>query len=1255
MFKKVNPKQNFPEMERELMDSWRENKIFEKSVQKDQEVDKTKPASAYSFFDGPPFATGLPHYGNLVASLIKDVVPRYQTMRGHKVERKWGWDCHGLPIENLIEKEHGIKNKQDIEKWGVDKFNEACHNSVLRYADEWKKFIPRIGRWVDMDNDYRTMDWKYMESIWWVFSELYKKGLIYEGNKSMHICPRCETTLSNFEVTQGYKTIKDLSATAKFKLDSGQKIGDFITDDNTYILAWTTTPWTLIGNVALAVSLEKEDIYILFTVKESSHSSFIVGETYILSKNAMSRITLASFAYAEGQGNAMIGPVGGMWSSVKCCIETDNYCEFAGGDIFTTLKYKSLFDYYFHKGLQNEENGWKIYAGDFVSTEEGTGIVHIAPAFGEDDMKMGGKYNLPFIQHVGMDGIIRKEAGEFAGTDLKPRAKNKETEIREADLKIVKFLGEKIFHSEKYEHSYPHCWRCDTPLINYATSSWFVKVTAIKDKMIKNNKEIKWVPEYIKEGRFGKWLEDARDWAISRSRFWGALLPVWKCKECNERTVIGSIDELRKNTDRKITKFIFMRHGESGKNLEGIKSDSLDKYPLTEEGIGHAEHAANELENKKIDIIIASPVLRARQTAEIISKILKVEVSRNDLVMEYKYGKWNDKTSKYLLENDEIYKEYKKITDLEKKYDFVLGGDGESRRQMEARVRKFIDECINKYPGKNILVVSHGGLNGIFKRVLSNISIKGHFRAEMALGYCETETFYVDESGKEFNMHKPNIDKIKAKCPKCGKDAEIVGEVFDCWFESGSMPYGQWHYPFENQNKFNESFPADFIAEGLDQTRGWFYTLIVLSTALFNKPAFKNVIVNGIVLAEDGQKMSKSLKNYPDPNLLIEKYGADSLRYYLVSSPVMKGEDLNFSEKGVEEALKRFLLILWNTYSFLIMNLDMAKLEAKDLESKKVSDNLLDRWIISELNLLINEVGAGMENYDLAKASRPLKDFVDKLSNWFLRRSRKRFSSENDAEDRMNAFRTLYQVMIEYSKVMAPFMPFFADEMFKNLSGKESVHLEKFPETKEGSIDNELSQSMDLARRATTLALAARAKNSIKVRMPLGKLEIGKSEIAKDMNNVYDAKDKFTDALLNDELYEIMKEELNVKEAGYVDKFVIKEGWAYEDDGTIKIGLDLGISEELENEGFAREIVRHVQTMRKEIKYNRDDEITIKYNFQKSDAIFQRVFDKWADYIMKECLAKSIEFSDKLISSDFDLVKKLKLDDSDIEVGIEKQ
>jgi len=1140
MFNKVDPRQNFPEMEKNVLEFWKENKVFEESME-----DGNRPT--FSFYDGPPFATGLPHYGHVVASLIKDVVPRFWTMKGNKVDRRWGWDCHGLPVENLIEKELGIENKQAIEDMGVDKFNAACCGSVLRYADEWKEFIPRVGRWVDMENDYKTMDWKFTESIWWVFSEIYKKGLVYESYKSMHMCPRCETTLANFEVTQGYKDITDLSATVKFKLtkESAEKILGASAKINTppapsqegnnaeasedisgdvFVLAWTTTPWTLPGNVALAVGEEIE--YVLVKVFDGWDKDKSPLYSYvILAKSVFDEAFNESFSYKFykkwcEQGDDALANIENLYESVKnkskydislykdlknvkkenlfdlvkgvyeerChmndfCVKLLNPYGAGAEPLITTgfplkvfkgsvlkyFSYEPIFDYYSKKeDLENRENGWKIYAGKFVTTEEGTGIVHIAPAFGEDDMNLARENKLPFVQHVSrngkytmdfIDGLSEDDKKFFIdkendkGLTVKPRKKSiNDKEPSEADIKMVDYLEKEntLFFSKKYSHSYPHCWRCDTPLLNYASSSWFVEVTKIKDDLIKNNQQVNWVPGYIKDGRFGKWLEDARDWAISRSRFWGAALPIWRCEDCGEIEVIGSTTELIEKAD-----------------------------------------------------------------PETIVNITK--------------------------------------------------------------------------------------------------------------------------DGKEFDLHKPYIDKIKIKCPKCGKSMNIVGDVFDCWFESGSMPYAQLHYPFENKEKFEKSYPADFIAEGIDQTRGWFYTLMVLSTALFNKPAFKNVIVNGIALAEDGQKMSKSLKNYPDPNLILQKYGADSLRYYLLTTPVMKAEDLRFSEKGVDEVLKKFVLTLWNTYSFLVMNVEMSKIEKAEIIKFEGSDNLLDKWILSELNLLIVEVDKEMQNYDLVKASRPLKDFVDKLSNWYLRRSRKRFVSD-DAQDKLAAYRTLHYVLVTFSKVMAPFMPFLSDEIFRNLSDKKSVHLEVFPEVSVEGLNDELSVQMDLVRNVVTLGLAVRAQNRLKVRMPLATLEIQKEGIE----------------ALDGELIEILKEELNIKEVKIVNAIALREGWGVSPEGMIRVALDITLTEDLEVEGLSREIIRQIQSMRKNAGYQRDDVVNVRYEMSEDASKLQKMFEKFTEEIKGECLLSGLTVQKEVVKEEFDGMDEMEFGEEKIILVIKK-
>ncbi|MEI6498596.1 MAG: isoleucine--tRNA ligase [bacterium] len=982
MFKEVLPQMNLPETEKKTLDFWDTEKIFEKSLE------KTKDMEPYHFYDGPPFATGTPHYGHIVASTMKDVVPRYWTMRGRFVERKWGWDCHGLPIENIAEKKLGIKQKKDIEQIGVDKFNQTCRSMVLEYVGEWESVMRRLGRWADMKNSYKTMDTSYMESVWWVFKKLYDNDLIYKDYRSMHICPRCETTLSQSEVTEGYKDIKDLSAIAKFHLKTGQIFGgNYETKESDYILAWTTTPWTLLGNVALAVGSK---------IKYSAVRINGIDETYLVATNRIKDIFKDN--------------------------EIEIVYEDLSGEDLTGLEYEPLFDMReqddYVKNPSVHNNGWKVYIGEFVTTEEGTGVVHIAPAFGDDDLRLGQKFKLPFIQHVGMDGIIKTEFEPFAGLSVKPLGDHMAT-----DIEIIKDLSHRglLFSKEKYEHSYPHCWRCDTPLLNYATSSWFVGVTKMKDRMLENAKEINWSPKHIKNGRFGKWLEGARDWSISRQRYWASCMPIWEC-ECGERIVIGSVAELER-----------------------------------------------------------------------------------------------------------------------------LSGAG------------------------------------------------------------------------VLDLHKDVLDKILIPCEKCDKKMKRVPDVLDTWFDSGSMPYAQLHYPFENQEKFDKSFPAEFIAEGQDQCRAWFYYLHTIATGVSSSIAFKNVIVNGIVLAEDGKKMSKRLQNYPDPMLMFDKYGADSVRMYLLTSPVMQAENLNFSEKEVAEISRGMLRMLWNSYSFFILyaNIDGWSPNVEVVRKEPInSTNILDRWVISELNKLCLEVNNGMESYDLTRTTRLFAPFVDNLSNWYIRRSRKRFwKSENDG-DKNNAYQTLWTVLTELSKLLAPFAPFIAEEIFTNLTSQKSVHLESYPVAETKLIDQLLNEKMERVRKIVEMGLSARATAKIKVRQPLSLLQ-------------------YHGDLLESELTEIIAEEVNVKMVSNAPGEI----------NTVTINTE--ITSELKIEGYSREIIRNIQALRKNRNFNIDDRIEVSYESDASELIEAINLD----IVAKEVLANRISSNVLLENSKVEY----NIDGKLISIGIDKK
>ena len=1023
-FKKVESQVSFPKLEEMIIEHWEKEKIFERSITGRE----GKPR--YTFYDGPPFATGTPHYGHIVASTIKDTVPRYWTMRGYQVERKWGWDCHGLPIENIAEKELGITHKKEILELGVEKFNEICRSKVLEYVAEWKKVMRRFGRWADMEHAYRTMDRDFMESVWWVFKELWDRNLIYESYRTMHICPRCETTLSQSEVAEGYKDVKDLAVTVKFELltDNRQPTTD---NEKTYVLAWTTTPWTLPGNVALALHQDLDYVKVRKFVGEWDQKGKPIYEKVILAKDIYEKLkeNPASISSQPFYFLATLTPEGKEYPLATKVIE-----EYKGSKLVGKA-YKPLFDYYAKdETLKNRENGWKIYHADFVTTEMGTGIAHEAPAFGEDDMQLGKANNLPWVQHVAMDGSMKPEVTDFSGKPVKSRE-----DPQAMDVEIIKYLAKAgtLFAKEKYEHSYPHCWRCDTPLLNYATSSWFVKVTEIKPKLLELAENIHWSPAHIKDGRFGKWLEGARDWSISRQRFWASVMPLWLC-ECGEKKVFGSVAELEA--------------------ASGVK-----------------------------------------------------------------------------------------VADL----------------------------------------------------------------------------------------HKHVVDQITVPCEKCGATMKRTPDVLDTWFDSGSMPYGEVHYPFENKEKFESTFPAQFIAEGVDQTRAWFYYQHVIGTGIKESNAFQNVIVNGIVLAEDGKKMSKKLKNYPDPMMILDKYGSDALRYYLLSSPVVAAENLNFSERDLSDIVRNVFRMLWNSYSFFMTYAAIDNWQPQG--NAKRSENLLDRWILSEMELLIKEVNEAMEDYELNRAMRAFTPFVDNLSNWYIRRSRKRFWKSEDDTDKEQAYQTLYTVLLTLSKLMAPFTPFIAEEIYRGLTEEESVHLADYPVADESLIDKDLSWTMGSVRDVVSHGLQLRASAKIKVRQPISEVLV-------------------FGITLNTEQIEIIQDELNVKivrvvsdadidiasKNGYLVSSLLRPGTKF-DLGNIQsenivtkllLAANPNITPELKLEGEAREVIRAIQEGRKKAGFNVEDRIVLGYTGK------EIVFETFQDMIAKEVLATEVT-KDPLENAEYSETVKL--------------
>lgn len=1127
---------------------WEANDIFNKSVEKPA---GGEPKGDYVFYDGPPFATGTPHYGHISAGTIKDAIPRFWTMNGFRVRRKWGWDCHGLPLENLIEKKLGLANKRDIEDFGIKNFNEAARGTVMEYADDWKKVVPRMGRFVDMDDDYKTMDSTYTESVWWVFSELNKKGLVYEGFKSMHLCPRCGTTLSNFEVNLGYKDIKDIAVTVKLPLldEAGQKT-------DTSLLVWTTTPWTLPGNMAAAV--HQDFTYVKVKVTTEEGSDFV-----ILAEGRLAQLGDLAYEVVE---------------------------KMKGADL-VGRSYEPPFAYFKDQDIKGKDKAWKIYHADYVELgEDGTGAVHLAPAYGEEDLQLAQREDVPVVHHVSYEGRFMDLVTDFAGQLVKPKDDDASgIDHKDADIEILKALqtAGKIFKKENITHSYPHCWRDETPLLNYATTSWFVKVTDIKDDLVAANNNVKWVPEHVGTNRFGKWLEGARDWAISRQRYWGAPLPIWRNPVTKGYVVLGSLEELKARVKKSGNQYLIMRHGEAESNLTlavSVAKNAPDA--LTEKGVEQVKQSTEALKAKAVDMIIHSGYLRTKTTALLVAAELGLApeaVVEDERLKELQAG--NDLAS---------WRDYQALfTDELDSFTRNLEGR-ENRMDVARRVGALLYELEAKYAGKTILLVGHAsslfGLkvaaSGLDREEAAKLKLE---RGLMANAEVQELPFVPLPHNDDYTLdyHRPYIDEVALY------DGEVklerVPDVFDCWFESGSMPYGQHHYPFSSDTDTfaKQNFPAQFIAEGLDQTRGWFYSLIVIGTALFGKSPYENVIVNGLALAEDGKKMSKSLRNYPDPMDLADRVGADAMRFYLLSSPIMRGEDLNFSEKEVLELQRKNIGRLHNVLAMY----EMFKTGVAPIAD---SSNVLDQWIVARLNQLIADATTGYKNYELDKATRPITDFVEDLSVWYLRRSRERLKGD-DAADKALAEGTLRHVLRTLALVMAPAMPFYAEYLFlavKSEGEVESVHLAAWPEG--GVVNQGVLDEMSIVREVVTLALEARTKAGSKVRQPLAALRI-----SSELTPAYAA---------------IVADEVNVKAVNYVANLATR------------VELDTVLTPELRIEGEVRELMRAVQEARKAADLAPQDKIELALV---ADEVTWKNLLQFADLIKKTVGATAITRSEE--------------------------
>lgn len=1014
MYKKINPNMNFVEREEKVLKFWKENRIFEKTLE------KTKDGEEFSFYDGPPTANGKPHIGHILTRVMKDIIPRFKTMKGYHATRKAGWDTHGLPVELEVEKQLGMDGKQDIEKYGIEPFIQKCKESVWKYKTEWEKMSDRVGYWVDMEHPYVTYDDNYIESEWWSLKNIFDRGLIYKGHKIVPYCPRCGTALSSHEVAQGYKDVEEKTAVAAFKVKG---------EEETYVLAWTTTPWTLPSNVALCMNPDYDYVKI-----ESKGAKFILAKERV------------HVFFNEGEYSV---------------IEEKKGADYEG------LTYEPLYACY--KGVKN---AYRVVTDGYVTLDEGTGVVHIAPAFGEDDARVGRKYDLPFVQMVDDRGNMA-EGAPFAGTFCK-----------DADKLILKDLKEKglLFKTLTVTHSYPFCWRCDTPLLYYARSTWFISMTKVKEELLKNNASVNWIPDSIGKGRMGNFLENVIDWGLSRERYWGTPLPIWVCDDCGETIAIGSKAELKEK----------------------------------------------------------------------------------------------------------------------------------------------------------------GGIEG------------------------------------DIELHKPYVDKITMKCPKCGKTMHRTPEVIDCWYDSGSMPFAQLHYPFENKDKFEKTFPAQFISEAVDQTRGWFYTLLAISTLMFDKAPFKNCIVLGHVNDKNGIKMSKHKGNVVDPWSVLDKQGADAVRWYFYtnSSPWIPSR---FYGEAVSEVQRKFLGTLFNTYSFYVLYAEIDKFNPTEYKLSDCKLSVMDKWILSAMNTLIKFVDDSLENYKITEAAREIGDFVDKLSNWYVRRCRERYWGSKMTEDKKAAYMTLYTVLEATARLVAPFVPFIAEEIYRNIvcsvdaSAPESVHLTSFPTADENYIDSALERGMAIAEEAAVLGRAARNAASVKNRQPLneillcgehvGELSEDMLAIIRDELNVkrieyvadagdyvsysvkpqlktlgpkYGAKlgkirayltenpEKVVSGLRGADEYSftVDGEEIALGKDDVLITVLNKEGYSVQSGGGITVILDVTLTPELIEEGYMREIVSKVQTMRKDSGFEVTDHIALYYD---GDAEIEAVIEKYKDEIADDVLADRVE------------------------------
>ncbi len=1191
---------NLPEFEEKVLSSWKAKNIFEKSLRARETKDRKK---TFVFYEGPPYANGKPGIHHVLARVVKDIVLRYKSMAGFYVPRRAGWDTHGLPVEIAAEKALGLKSKKDIEHIGIEVFNAKAKENVWLYKAEWENLTERIGYWLDLKNAYVTYAPEYIESIWWTLKRIWERKLLYKGHKVVPWCTRCGTALSSHELAQGYKETVDQSVYLKFKLRPDQKIKNLKTGEQTYILSWTTTPWTLPGNVGLAVG--KKIDYIGLEATSSGVGEIKRGDIFLMANNP------EIFKKVFGEG-VMFGPRGTVVNFFGHGEVSFEKLGLWSGEELAGLEYEPLFDI----GPLRNKNSHKIYTADFVTTTDGTGVVHTAVMYGEDDYLLGVKVDLPQHHTVSEEGRFTAEVpAGLAGMPVKPKDA---VELKKTEEKIFEYLREKgnFLRVENYSHEYPYCWRCDTPIIYYARDSWFIAMSKMREKLLSGNKKINWIPEYVKEGRFGEWLREVKDWNLSRERYWGAPLPLWECSVCKEVSCIGSLDELSARAGGSKNKYWIMRHGEAESNIEEIIDSGQKSFNLTLKGRTQTERAAKKFalelakKKKRIDVVIASDILRTKETGDIMARGLGVsEVSLDSRIREINLGSLSGCHDK---QYHALFPTY------EAKFEGRPGGGGESLRDLRTRVSEFFKETEKKYDGKNILIVSHEypiwmafhvaeGWSEA-KAIQEKEKRKGDF-----VGFAEVHPLgykNIPRNGTgEVDLHRPYADTISIECASCKGEMKRVKEVADVWYDSGAMPFASAHFPFgqmangewQMAKKSHKpyaisqlAYPADFISEGMDQTRGWFYTLLAVATASGYGAPYKNVISLGLINDKLGQKMSKSRGNIVDPWEVIKKYGVDAVRWYFYTANPL-GEPKNFDENEIAKTYRKFHLIIWNSLKFYETYQVNLKLKTENLKLKK--KNVLDEWIMLRLREVITGVTGSLDVYDIREAALAIESFVDDLSRWYIRRSRQRFQKPKDEADHYAASSTLGIVLLELTKILAPFTPFFSEAVYKNVGLEESVHLENWPAV-DGKIKNKnsklLLEQMVEVRRLAALGLAARAVAGIKVRQPLQKLKVKSGKLK-----------------VPDELLAILADEVNVKEVVF--------------DPSIKdeLELDMVISAELREEGTIRELVRLVQDLRQRARLKPEDNVEIFFEVSEALARVIRSNDK---EFMRKVGAINIEY-----------------------------